>query len=75
MKFLLVALNAKYIHSNPALHSLYAYAGEKYQDSIELAEYTINNESGTILADFIKGSRMWWAFPAIYGTGILFQIS
>ena len=54
MKFLLVALNAKYIHSNPALHSLYAYAGEKYQDSIELAEYTINNESGTVLADLYQ---------------------
>ena len=39
MKFLLVALNAKYIHSNPALHSLRSYAGDKYQDSIELAEY------------------------------------
>lgn len=54
MKFLLVALNAKYIHSNPALQSLRAYAGDKYQDSIELAEYTINNESGTILADLYK---------------------
>ena len=54
MRFLLVALNAKYIHSNPALHSLRAYAGDKYQDSIELAEYTINNESGTILADLYK---------------------
>ena len=54
MKFLLVALNAKYIHSNPALHSLRAYARDKYQDSIELAEYTINNEFGTILADLYK---------------------
>lgn len=54
MKFLLVALNAKYIHSNPALHSLRAYAGENYQDNIELSEYTINNESGTILADLYK---------------------
>ncbi len=54
MKFLLVALNAKFIHSNPAIHSLRAYAGDEYQDSIELAEYTINNESGTILADLYK---------------------
>ena len=54
MKFLLVALNAKYIHSNPALHSLCAFAGENYQDNIEIAEYTINNESGTILADLYK---------------------
>ena len=36
MKFLLVALNAKYIHSNPALHSLRAYAGDNYQENIEL---------------------------------------
>ena len=54
MKFLLVALNAKYIHSNPAVHSLRAYAKEEYQGNIEIAEYTINNESGTILADLYK---------------------
>ena len=54
MKFFLVALNAKYIHSNPALHSLMAYAGEEYKDNIEIVEYTINNESGTILADLYK---------------------
>ncbi len=54
MKFLLVALNAKYIHSNPALHSLYAYAGLEYESHIELAEYTINNEPLTILADLYK---------------------
>ncbi len=53
MKFLLVALNAKYIHSNPAIHSLYAYAKE-YKDYVELSEYTINNEPGTILADLYK---------------------
>lgn len=54
MKFLLVALNAKYIHSNPALYSLRAYAGDKYRENIEIAEYTINNEFGTILADLYK---------------------
>ena len=54
MKFLLVALNAKYIHSNPALRSLMAYAGEEYKDNIEIVEYTINNESGTILGDLYK---------------------
>lgn len=54
MKFLLVALNAKYIHSNPGLYSLRAYAGEKYRDNIELAEYTINHEPGTVLADLYK---------------------
>lgn len=51
MKFLLVGINAKYIHSNPAIYSLRAYAGEEYKDNIELAEYTINNRKEEILAD------------------------
>ena len=54
MKFLLVAINAKYIHSNPAVHSLYAYAGEDLQKHIEIAEYTINNYTQDILADIYK---------------------
>ncbi len=51
MRFLLVAVNAKYIHSNPAIYSLRAYAGEALQKYIELAEYTINQSVQDILAD------------------------
>lgn len=51
MKFLLTAINAKYIHSNPAVYSLRAYAGEALQEHIEIAEYTINNSMEEILAD------------------------
>lgn len=54
MKFLLVGINAKYIHSNPAIYSLRAYAGEEYRKYIELAEYTINNQKEEILADLYK---------------------
>ncbi len=54
MKFLLVALNAKYIHSNPALYSLRAYAGEEYSENIELAEHTINHSNLDIIADIYK---------------------
>lgn len=59
MKFLLVGINAKYIHSNPAIWSLRAYA-YKYAcafldyeagNSVEIAEYTINQERKDILAD------------------------
>lgn len=53
MKFLLVALNAKYIHSNPGLYSLRAYANS-YKEHIELAEYTINQPLGEIMADIYK---------------------
>lgn len=51
MKFLLVGINAKYIHSNPAIYSLKAYAGEEFAQNVELAEYTINNRKDEILAD------------------------
>lgn len=54
MKFLLVAINAKYIHSNPAIYSLKAYAGENYSEYVETAEYTINQSLEYILADIYK---------------------
>ena len=54
MKFLLAAFNAKYIHSNPAIYSLKAYAGEQYEPYIELEEYTINHSPDQILADIYK---------------------
>ncbi len=50
MRFLLVAVNAKYIHSNPAVYSLYAYSAGKYADMMEIAEYTINQKKEDILA-------------------------
>lgn len=54
MKFLLVALNAKYIHSNPAIYSLRAYAGAELRQYIELAEYTINQSLQEILGDIYR---------------------
>ena len=54
MKFLLTAINAKYIHTNPAIYSLRAYAGEQLRPYIELAEYTINNFLQDILADIYQ---------------------
>lgn len=48
MKILLVAINAKYIHSNLAVYSLKYNAGQ-YIDNVELAEYTINNSKDHIL--------------------------
>lgn len=48
MKILLVAINAKYIHSNLAIYSLKTYAN---REEIELCEYTINNLVDEILDD------------------------
>ena len=53
MKILLTAINAKYIHSNLAVYSLRAYAGE-YREQIELAEFTINQRVDEILEEIYK---------------------
>lgn len=54
MQFLLTAVNAKYIHSNPAVYSLKAYAGSQLQTYIALAQYTINQKTEEILGDLYK---------------------
>lgn len=53
MKILLTAINAKYIHSNLAVYSLRACAGE-YRDQVEIAEFTINNQKDYILEQIYK---------------------
>ena len=53
MKTLLIAVNAKYIHSNLAVYSLKAYAGQDNPD-LEIAEYTINHLREDILADIYR---------------------
>lgn len=47
MNILLVAINAKYIHSNLAVYSLKAAAGA-YAKQVDLAEYTINHQQEEI---------------------------
>lgn len=58
MKFLLVAVNAKYIHSNLGIYSLKAYAekilahqGISQMGQIEIGEYTINHQKSGVLKD------------------------
>ena len=55
MKFLLVAINAKYIHSNPGVYSLRAFARTKIPGAdIEIGEYTINHQMDLILQDIYR---------------------
>lgn len=53
MKILLVAINAKYIHSNPAVLSLKACAGG-YASHVEIVEFTINQSGSYILQEIYK---------------------
>lgn len=52
MKFLLVAVNAKYIHSNPGVYSLKKCADQVFPSACtEIAEYTINHSMDQVLED------------------------
>ncbi|MCI8556510.1 MAG: B12-binding domain-containing radical SAM protein [Lachnospiraceae bacterium] len=53
MQILLTAINAKYIHSNLAVYSLKASAGE-YSSHVELAEFTINHRTEEILSEIYR---------------------
>lgn len=48
MKILLVAINAKYIHSNLGVYSLKAYA-KRWQEHVRIMEYTINQRTEQVL--------------------------
>ena len=55
MKFLLAAINAKYIHSNPAVYSLKMFAKEQRPKAdIEIGEYTINHQMDHVLEDIFR---------------------
>ena len=60
MKYLLVAINAKYIHSNPAVYSLKEYAianiPENVDYELKVCEYTINNQIDDILTDIYENA-------------------
>ena len=53
MKILLTTLNSKYVHSNLALKYLYASA-EKSRCSIDIQEFTINNEEDYIFTELLR---------------------
>ena len=89
MRFLLAAVNAKYIHSNPAVYSLRAYAerfcavpstgsvssGGAAQADIEIAEYTINQPFWEILADLYGKKPDAVGFSCyIWNRGMVFDL-
>ena len=53
MNILLIAINAKYIHSNPAVFSLQSCAGA-YRSYVSVAEFTINQQPSFILQEIYK---------------------
>lgn len=71
MKILLVAIDAKYIHTNLAVHSLKAYS-DKYKEHIHIVQYSINHSKEEILrgiyrekADVVAFSCYIWNIDII----------
>lgn len=82
MKLLLVAVNAKYIHSNLAVYSLKAYArkylSDRQQEAVQLAlaEYTINHSEEDILAAVFEEKADVVAFSCyIWNIELILRIS
>lgn len=71
MKILLVAVDAKFIHTNLAVNSLRSYSGA-YKEHIKIAQFTINNTKEEILrgiylnkADVVAFSCYIWNISLI----------
>lgn len=72
---LLVAINAKYIHSNLAVYSLKANAGI-YSEKVELAEYTINHRCEEILRGIYRRRPGVVGFSCyIWNIGYVMQVA
>ena len=55
MKILLAAINAKYIHTNPAVYSLRAYARARVESAeISVREFTINESDDAVLQALVR---------------------
>lgn len=73
-KILLVAINAKFIHSNPAIHML-KNSVKNYSENVEIAEYAINQLASDILSDIYKKKPDVIAFSCyIWNAEILSKI-
>lgn len=74
MKILLVAVNAKYIHTNLAVYSLRAYTNE-YKRNVVIAEFTINHYAEDILKEIYKEQADVIAFSCyIWNIDIIIQV-
>lgn len=75
MKILLVAVDAKFIHTNLAVRSLRAYSGE-YKDHIHIAQFSINNTKEEILRGIYLEQPDVAAFSCyIWNISIILQIA
>lgn len=79
MNILIIGVNAKYIHSNPAIYSLKSYANkhmEEQADNIIPVEYTINQQKKEILRDIYGRNPGMIAFSCyIWNIRLIMELS
>lgn len=77
MKFLLAAINAKYIHSNPGIYSLRTFAKNRMPEAdIEIGEYTINHQMEQILQDIYRRKPDFVGFSCyIWNISYVFELT
>lgn len=75
MKYLLVGINAKYIHSNLGIHCLRAYAKKYSSVTPEIKEYTINMQHEDILQSIYEETPDFIAFSVyIWNVDIVLRL-
>ncbi|MBR1735703.1 MAG: cobalamin-dependent protein, partial [Firmicutes bacterium] len=74
MKTVFCAVNAKFIHSSPALRSIKAYCGDICKDTV-IAEFTINNDVNYIINELFLLEPDMIAFSCyIWNMGMILDI-
>lgn len=78
MKALLIAINAKYIHSNLGVYSIYAYCRDKgvSESKLRVREYTINQNMEDIIGDIYEEKPDLLGFSCyIWNIGLVKKIA
>ena len=74
MKILLVAVDAKFIHTNLAVHSLKSFSG-KYKEYISIVQYSINHTNEEILRGIFREKADVVAFSCyIWNIGMISSV-
>ena len=75
MKIILVAINAKYIHSSLAVYSLYSYLSEEEKQHVEIQEFTTNQSEEFIVSELFRKNPDVLAFSCyIWNIGMVASI-
>jgi len=75
LNIILVAINAKYIHSSLAAYSLYAYLGEKEKQHVQIQEFTVNQSEDLIVSEIFRAKPDVLAFSCyIWNIGIVMSL-